>query len=148
MRRGTCCRPCRAGAGAEPAPGSVGAMAAMALDTLEEGDEEEASDEEDEGVAEGADEEMGSTSGNRSPGDVPVSFTTADIPQAFSCFSYRFSARKFLVCDLQGVLDETSSPMCFELTDPVIHYRSDTVGWSSLKSGMKAPDLALETGIV
>ena len=56
---------------------------------------------------------------------VSVSFTTADIPQAFSCFSYRcFSRRGFLVCDLQGVLDETSSPPCFELTDPVIHYRS------------------------
>jgi hypothetical protein len=27
---------------------------------------------------------------------------------------------------LQGVLDEQSSPMCFELTDPVIHYRSTT----------------------
>jgi hypothetical protein len=28
------------------------------------------------------------------------------------------------VCDLQGVLDLSSETPCFELTDPVIHYRS------------------------
>jgi hypothetical protein len=37
-----------------------------------------------------------------STSDVPVSFTTADIPQAFSCFSYHISSRRFLVCDLQA----------------------------------------------
>lgn len=31
---------------------------------------------------------------------------------------------KFLVCDLQGELDETRSPQTFFLTDPVIHYAS------------------------
>ena len=114
-------------------------MAALALDTLEEGDEGEDSDEEDEGAAGDAEEETGSSSVNRSTGNVPISFTTADIPQAFSCFSYRFSARKYLVCDLQGVLDGRSSPMCFELTDPVIHYRSNTVGWCQLKPVLIAP---------
>ena len=29
-----------------------------------------------------------------------------------------------LVCDLQGVLNENVTPLEFELTDPVIHYRS------------------------
>ncbi|EEH59666.1 LOW QUALITY PROTEIN: uncharacterized protein MICPUCDRAFT_64115 [Micromonas pusilla CCMP1545] len=53
-----------------------------------------------------------------------VKFTIEDIPQAFSCFSYKYSRRKYLVCDLQGVLDQTRSPPCFELTDPVIHYSS------------------------
>ena len=53
-----------------------------------------------------------------------VKFFVEDIPQAFSCFSYKYSKRKYLVCDLQGVLDQTRSPPCFELTDPVIHYRS------------------------
>ncbi len=42
----------------------------------------------------------------------------------FSYFSYSQSGRKYLVCDLQGVLDESSETPCFELTDPVIHYRS------------------------
>jgi len=47
-----------------------------------------------------------------------------DIPQAFSCFTYRFTKRKMLVCDLQGVLDISQSPPLFELTDPAIHYTS------------------------
>jgi hypothetical protein len=67
---------------------------------------------------------------SRAVDHAPISFTTADIPQAFSCFSYHFSGQKCLVCDLQGVLDMHSSPPCFELTDPVIHYRS--------KSGRRA----------
>lgn len=46
-----------------------------------------------------------------------------DIPQAFSHFTYRYTKRKLLVCDLQGVL--SSSPPLFELTDPVIHFRSN-----------------------
>merc|ERR1712211_228456 len=46
------------------------------------------------------------------------------IPQAFSHFTYRKSKRRMLVCDLQGVLTSSTSPPLFELTDPVIHYRS------------------------
>ncbi len=45
-----------------------------------------------------------------------------DIPQAFSHFTYRFTKRQLLVCDLQGVLND--DPPVFELTDPVIHFRS------------------------
>lgn len=49
--------------------------------------------------------------------------------QAFSHFSYRNSSRKMLVCDLQGVQSRSSAgdeerAGVFELTDPVIHYRS------------------------
>jgi len=95
----------------------------LGLGAIVEEDEEEDSDEED-----GA--EMSSALESRPAaarvGDAAISFTTADIPQAFSCFSYRFSGKRFLVCDLQGVLDVNSSPPCFELTDPVIHYRSRT----------------------
>ena len=47
-----------------------------------------------------------------------------DIPQAFSHFTYRYTQRKVLVCDLQGVLSSNSSDPCFEFTDPVIHFRS------------------------
>jgi hypothetical protein len=54
------------------------------------------------------------------------SFTVDDIPQAFSHFSYIFSKRKFLVCDLQGVLSTDSHEPLYELTDPVIHYTEMT----------------------
>ena len=54
------------------------------------------------------------------------SFTTDDIPQAFSHFSYIFSKRKFLVCDLQGVLSTDTDEPLLELTDPVIHYSEMT----------------------
>jgi hypothetical protein len=54
------------------------------------------------------------------------SFTIDDIPQAFSHFTYIFSKRKFLVCDLQGVLNNDSNEPVFELTDPVIHYSEMT----------------------
>lgn len=45
--------------------------------------------------------------------------------QAFSHFSYLFTNRKVLVCDLQGVLNADYTPPRFELTDPAIHYRSN-----------------------
>lgn len=48
--------------------------------------------------------------------------------QAFSHFSYRYTRRKMLVCDLQGVQSTSvvgeDHEGVFELTDPVIHYRS------------------------
>lgn len=51
-----------------------------------------------------------------------------DFLQAFSHFSYWNSGRRMLVCDLQGVLartfDDKARAGVFELTDPVIHYRS------------------------
>ncbi|CAN0550518.1 unnamed protein product, partial [Ectocarpus sp. 12 AP-2014] len=49
-------------------------------------------------------------------------------PQAFSHFSYWQTRRRMLVCDLQGVLSSSAlgedRAGVFELTDPVIHYRS------------------------
>lgn len=58
----------------------------------------------------------------------PTSFLIKDddIPQAFSHFSYRMSKRKQLICDLQGVLDESTSPPLFKFTDPVIHHTSNS----------------------
>eukprot|EP00970_Alexandrium_tamarense_P013794 scaffold3686_cov193-Alexandrium_tamarense.AAC.22 len=63
-----------------------------------------------------------------SSGDVatPSSFAVEDIPQAYSHYTYLASKRKFLVCDLQGVLNTSSSPPVFELTDPAIHYKEQT----------------------
>lgn len=53
--------------------------------------------------------------------------------QAFSHFSYVYTRQKMLVCDLQGVLTshqltggETRRGGVFELTDPVIHYSSNS----------------------
>ena len=46
------------------------------------------------------------------------------IPQAFSHFTYHHSNRKLLVCDLQGVFNANTIPPTYELTDPVIHYKS------------------------
>lgn len=53
-----------------------------------------------------------------------VVLTYDDFPQAFSHYTYFYSNRKKLVCDLQGVLDKSQNPPVFELTDPVIHYAS------------------------
>jgi Alpha-kinase family len=48
--------------------------------------------------------------------------------QAFSHFSYRFTERKMLVCDLQGVFSTSAVPPTFELTDPAIHSKGDWDG--------------------
>ena len=45
--------------------------------------------------------------------------------QAFTHFTYRFTNRKVLVCDLQGIFRNDSTPPQFELTDPAVHYRSN-----------------------
>jgi Alpha-kinase family/von Willebrand factor type A domain len=44
--------------------------------------------------------------------------------QAFSHFTYVFTNKKILVCDLQGVYNTDTVPPSFELTDPAIHYYS------------------------
>lgn len=55
-------------------------------------------------------------------------FGVEDIPQAFSCFSYWQSKRRFLICDLQGIMNTDRHPPVFELTDPVIHHRDSFQG--------------------
>ena len=49
-------------------------------------------------------------------------FSIDDIPQAFSCFSYWEFKRRFLICDLQGILNTSAEVPLFERTDPVIHH--------------------------
>ena len=44
--------------------------------------------------------------------------------QAFSHFTYKFTSKKLIVCDLQGTYDADASPPKIELTDPAIHYKS------------------------
>ena len=89
----------------------------------EEGEEGEDSESDEEFLKEDTRDLTRATASDRRVG---VKFTLADIPQAFSCFSYSQSNRRYLVCDLPGVLDESSDTPCFELTDPVIHYRSSS----------------------
>jgi hypothetical protein len=75
-------------------------MIALDFNKVEEGSEEdEESDEED---------------GNS------IIFTASQVAQAFSHFSYLYSYRKRLVCDLQGVFNAEKNLLQF--SDPVIHY--------------------------
>jgi hypothetical protein len=48
----------------------------------------------------------------------------SDYVQAFTHFTYKFTNRKLMVCDLQGCFVDDSKPPVFELTDPAIHYAS------------------------
>jgi len=63
-----------------------------------------------------------------------------DIPQAFSHWTYRFSRREHLVCDLQGVFDKRANPNVFVFTDPCIHtMRKKSFGPTSRgRQGMNA----------
>ena len=48
----------------------------------------------------------------------------ADVPQAFTHFTFQDSGGQMLVCDLQGVFERKMTPPTFLLTDPVIHFAS------------------------
>ena len=53
-----------------------------------------------------------------------VDVLDSDVPQAFTHYTYFWSKRWKMVCDLQGVLNSSCTPPLFELTDPCIHYES------------------------
>jgi Mg-chelatase subunit ChlD len=80
-------------------------MASLSLGMIEEGSE----DDEDSEAEEDA-----------SPYAKPILFSASEVAQAFSHFTYVYSGRKRLVCDLQGVFDERLNLLQF--SDPVIHY--------------------------
>ena len=80
------------------------------LDFIEEGSEEEESDEEFEN-------ELQEQRNNDT-----VVFSPFEVAQAFSHFSYWATGRKRLICDIQGVYDEDENVL--KLSDPVIHYDS------------------------
>ncbi|KAL7511010.1 hypothetical protein ACHAXN_007945 [Cyclotella atomus] len=48
----------------------------------------------------------------------------SDYLQAFTHFTYRFTNKRVMVCDLQGVFNTDMVPPTIELTDPAIHYAS------------------------
>jgi hypothetical protein len=48
----------------------------------------------------------------------------SDYLQAFTHFTYRFTNKRVMVCDLQGVFNTDMVPPTIEMTDPAIHYAS------------------------
>ncbi|CAN0096797.1 unnamed protein product [Ectocarpus fasciculatus] len=120
---------------AEPAADLMRARADEMMGVVNEEDEEDSDSDGGVPVGGGGDDDdddgtpVDALAGEKSEGG-PTTFDPEpeSYVQAFSHFSYRKSRRKMLVCDLQGV-QSTSSVQedragVFELTDPVIHYRS------------------------
>lgn len=72
----------------------------------------------------------GARGGDEGDNRHPFAPTAQCYVQAFSHFSYRSTRGKMLVCDLQGVMSRTPLEKdcagVFELTDPSIHYRSNS----------------------
>jgi hypothetical protein len=110
------------------------------MEVIAEGDEDEDdSDEEDiEEKEEGKSELQGAVQ-HGSQSLLESRILETDVPQAFSHFTYRFTKRSKLVCDLQGELTfcvETKAPV-FKLTDPCIHSSTKTYGHTDRgKKGM------------
>ena len=101
------------------------------LATIEEGDDDD--DEEEDGEDEEDEENEIATSSPRCPAVQPSASTLmyesrmldADVPQAFTHFTYTVSRRKDMVCDLQGVLDNSKDHPRFLFTDPCIHHQNN-----------------------
>jgi len=102
----------------------VADLGAITEEDEEEEEEEELSDEDDSvSDVDSSDEE------EEEEEDDAVDVTSkelkpSDYLQAFTHFTYRYTSRKVLVCDLQGVFNTIMTPPTFELTDPAIHYAS------------------------
>lgn len=119
-----------------PVTAGGGGTSSQLMGVIEEEEEEEEEDSEDDENEEAAgkldddcDDGIWNDDYDREEGfedfNPDLTFHVNDIPQAFSCFTYRRSRRKLVVCDLQGVLNTDRSPRpVFELTDPAIHYKS------------------------
>lgn len=120
------------------------------LDTLAEESDDEESSETHEGTGVG---EVPKRVSPRFPLEEEIA--ASDVMQAFSCFSYWLSSRKFLICDLQGTFTEGERPL-YQLTDPVIHtggeylpYLEDKYGnaprYGRTDSGQKGVDAFFAT---
>jgi len=86
---------------------------------IEEGSEEEASSDDE------YDNDDGRYRYKAEGEDTTSDLKPSDYLQAFSHFTYLFTNRKVLVCDLQGVYNTDMVPPTFELSDPAVHYRSN-----------------------
>jgi hypothetical protein len=56
--------------------------------------------------------------------DLFMDINPSDYLQAFTHFTYRFTKKRVMVCDLQGVFNTSTVPPTIEMTDPAIHYSS------------------------
>ena len=91
-------------------------------DIIEEEDEEESSDGDEDFSVQRIDSKDGEEElpqSNRMNQNDPV-----DYIQAFTHFTYVFTNKQVMVCDLQGLYNYDMIPPTFELTDPAIHYKS------------------------
>lgn len=104
------------------------------LGAIEEGDSEEEEDSSDESQSGGS---VDSFHGEK----------VSDYLQAFTHFTYLFTNKKVMVCDLQGVFNDDMVPPTFELTDPAIHYRSSRreMVFGRTDKGRKGMDLFFHT---
>ena len=93
---------------------------------IEEEDEEDSEEESSDGDEDSSVQTIDSKEGeeklpqsNRMNQNHPV-----DYIHAFTHFTYVFTNKQVMVCDLQGVYNYDMKPPTFELTDPAIHYKS------------------------
>lgn len=107
--------------GMDAAPDLTEDDVAKAMQDIDLGIIEEGSEEEEESDEEGEEGGAYATVGKGKQKE-PVCFSPSEVAQAFSHYTYLATGKKRLVCDLQGVFDESSNVL--RLSDPVIHYHS------------------------
>ncbi|KAL7544374.1 hypothetical protein ACHAWF_007757, partial [Thalassiosira exigua] len=99
---------------------------AIAEDEEESDDDESLSDMECEGANEQDEEARGRSSNiGIDPSDYARECRCLlNYTEAFTHFTYRFTNKRVMVCDIQGVFNTHTNPPTLELTDPAIHYAS------------------------
>lgn len=110
------------GANASAGAAAIDHTIGLDLGAIEEEEEEEEEESESDEERKSDDDES-ADEGAQEVGGGLATVPTEAFPQAFSHFTHRFTGRKMLVCDLQGVYNTSPLPL-FELTDPAIHYAS------------------------
>jgi hypothetical protein len=99
----------------------------MELSEILEGDEESDSSDDDEDDDEKsllADDDDDDVSMTQDDTHSMGSDNPFDYLQAFTHFTYLYTNKKVMVCDLQGIFNTDLVPPTFELSDPAIHYAS------------------------
>ena len=97
----------------------------LTLGVINEDEEDEESDSDDDGDADG---QLSEFVANGKTMELQSKVLDGDIPQAFTHWTYNYTKRNEMVCDLQGQLNLEGG--YFELTDPCIHssYRIKNFG--------------------
>ncbi|KAL7563138.1 hypothetical protein ACA910_012319 [Epithemia clementina (nom. ined.)] len=93
----------------------------LSLGAIAEGDSDDEEDEDSDGT---------DIEDDIWPSQVPIDTDSSsqeepsEYLQAFTHFTYLYTSKKVMVCDLQGVYNTDMLPPTFELSDPAIHYSS------------------------